>query len=360
METHPLIDAYGRVLDNLRISVTRECNYSCIFCHLEGDPIGGPQKVGTFPPLLSPHDYSIVAEAATRIGISGFKITGGEPLVRKDIIKVINSISDVVGDADISMTTNGYLLEKYASSLRRAGLKRLNISIHSLRRNVYKKITGIDGLERAIRGLEKAISIGFVVKINVSVVRGLNENEIWQLVDFAHQKGVVLQLIELQPINSGAKGFEKLHFPLFLIEKELIERGARKFRRKMHNRPVYILPDGTRVEIVKSYNNPVFCAGCNRVRLLPDGMLIPCINWKLPGVSLFPGIRESPREKAVESVVEAFIKVNLLRKPYALYQIYTKDYISDGKELRLTIPKRSFRLLTKRDLQISLHKGIYR
>ncbi|MEB2792653.1 MAG: GTP 3',8-cyclase MoaA [Caldisphaeraceae archaeon] len=350
MEAHPLIDAYGRVLDNLRISVTRECNYSCIFCHLEGDPIGGPQKVGTFPPLLSPQDYSIVAEAATRIGISGFKITGGEPLVRKDIVEVISSISDIVGDADISMTTNGYLLEKYANSLRRAGLKRLNISIHSLRRSIYKKITGIDGLEKAIRGLEKAISIGFTIKINVSVVRGLNESEIWQLVDFARKKGVVLQLIELQPINSGARGFEKLHFPLFLIEKELIERGARKLRRKMHNRPIYILPDGAKVEIVKSYNNPVFCAGCNRVRLLSNGMLIPCINWKGPGVSLFPGIRGSSREKAVESVVEAFIRVNSLRKPYALYQIYTKDYVSNGKGLRLAIPKKGFRPLTKREL----------
>ncbi|MGC8572794.1 MAG: GTP 3',8-cyclase MoaA [Caldisphaera sp.] len=335
-----LIDAYGRPLENLRIAVTRECNYNCIFCHLEGDPIGKPQKIGTMPPELTPYDYSIIAEAATKIGINGFKITGGEPLVRNDIVDIIDNIRKYSENSDISMTTNGYLLDIYAKKLKDAGLNRVNISIHSLNREIYYKITGVDGLEKALNGLEAAIENGLKVKINTSIVNGLNDREVMDLVEFAASKGVTLQLIELQPINSGSKQFSSLHYPLSLIENLLIKKGANVILRKLHNRPIYKLPNGAIVEVVKSYNNPLFCAGCMRVRLLADGTLIPCINWRKPGVNLLPKIRNKPRNIAIKNTINAFIEVNTLRKPYVLYNLNTNQYVSNGRDLRLKIPKK--------------------
>ncbi|MDP8002682.1 MAG: GTP 3',8-cyclase MoaA [Caldisphaera sp.] len=336
-----LIDSYGRPLQNLRMAVTRECNYNCIFCHLEGDPIGKPQKVGSFPPLLYPSDYEIIAEAADKIGINGFKITGGEPLVRNDIVEIIKSIYMAASNSDISMTTNGYLLSKYAKELSEAGLQRINISIHSLKKEIYKKITGVDGLEKALQGLDEALQYNFKIKINVSVIKGLNDNEIYDLIDFASKKNIMLQLIELQPINSGANNFSDLHYPLYLIENMLIKKGAKVERRELHNRPIYILPNNVRVEIVKSYDNPIFCAGCMRVRLLADGTLIPCINWKLPGINILSAIRVKPKELAVQNAIKAFIKVNYLRRPYTLYRIDTKEFVSNGKDLRILLPKKA-------------------
>ncbi|MFP3143841.1 MAG: GTP 3',8-cyclase MoaA [Caldisphaera sp.] len=335
-----LIDAYGRPLENLRIAVTRECNYNCIFCHLEGDPIGKPQKIGTMPPELTPYDYSIVAEAATKIGINEFKITGGEPLVRNDIIDIISNIRKYSENSDISMTTNGYLLYTYAKKLKDSGLNRVNISIHSLNRETYYKITGVDGLEKALKGLDAALENGLKTKINASIVKGLNDREVMDLVEFSAKKGVTLQLIELQPINSGSKQFNNLHYPLSLIEEILIKKGAKIILRKLHNRPIYELPNGAIIEMVKSYNNPLFCAGCMRVRLLANGTLIPCINWRKPGVNLLPKIRNKPRDIAIKNTIEAFKEVNMLRKPYTLYRLDTTQYASNSREIRLKIPKK--------------------
>ncbi len=340
MPEKKLIDAYGRPLENLRIAVTRECNYNCIFCHLEGDPIGKPQKVGTMPPELTPEDYSIVAEAASKIGITGFKLTGGEPLVRNDIVEIVYNIRKYAQNSDISMTTNGFLLEHYAKKLKDAGLNRVNISIHSLNRETYYKITGVDGLEKALRGLDAALKYDLKVKINASIVNGLNNNEVMELIKFASDKKVSLQLIELQPINAGSKQFNSLHYPLSLIEDILIKNGAKVKSRKLHNRPIYIMQDGTEVEMVKSYNNPIFCAGCMRVRLLANGTLTPCINWKKPGVLLLPRIRNKPRDVAIKNAIDAFIEVNMLRRPYTLYNINTNQYITNKDGIRIFIPKK--------------------
>lgn len=336
-------DAYGRPLDNLRIAVTRECNYRCFFCHIEGDPSGGPARIGTSPPQLKPEDYYIVAAAASRLGIRAFKITGGEPLVRSDIASIISNIRSASGpDTDISMTTNGYLLPIYAKALYDSGLRRVNVSLHSLNREHYRIITGVDGLDQVIDGIERALQVGLKVKVNVTVTK-VNINDVWDIIDFASTKGIAVQLIELQPVNEGLRVFKDMHVDLSYIESKLKERSSKVILRPLHNRPIYVLENGVTVEIVKPFNNPLFCAGCRRVRLLSDGRLTPCINYVGPGVSIIRALREAKsKEEAIDSVVKALIKVNQLRRPFYMWPLGGDGHIMTFHRAtgRLELPKK--------------------
>ncbi len=337
-----LKDAYGRPLTNLRIAVTRECNYNCFFCHIEGDPAGRPAKVGLSPPLLKPRDYYIVGLAAARLGIDAFKITGGEPLVRQDIVDIVSSLRLAEASADISMTTNGYLLGRYAEKLAEAGLNRVNVSLHSMNREHYKAITGVDGLDHVLYGIDEALRSGLRIKVNMTVT-SINANDVWDVISYASSKGLSVQLIELQPVNEGKVSFSNMHVSLARIERELLNMGAKVMYRELHNRPIYKLPDGTTVEVVKPFDNPLFCAGCMRVRLLSDGRLTPCINYVGPGVSIVSAIRQRDEEAAVKGVMEAIIKVNTHRRPYYMWRIDMTGSVrlDHNEDTRLVIPKRA-------------------
>ncbi len=316
MRRYAITDAYMRPFENLRISVTVECNYRCIFCHIEGEPIGEPVRPGTLPPLMKPDDIGIVARAAWLLGARAFKITGGEPLVRGDIVEIVDEIARSAPGAEISMTTNGYLLSRYASRLSEAGLKRVNVSVHSLRREVYRFITNVDGLDKALQGLEAARDSGLGLKINMVVLAGVNTGEVWELARFAREKGAILQLIELHPVGLGARFFRKYFYPLSRIEEELVSRGAVARRRKLHNRPLYELPDGSIIEIVRPYANPLFCQGCTRIRLGPFGDLSPCLNWRGPRPNIMEYIRRGTTyEEKVYYAAEALVTVNRMRRP---------------------------------------------
>ena len=321
----PVRDAYGRPLNNLRLAVTNECNYRCVFCHLEGDPLGEPARPGRLPPIVLPREYGIVARAARLLGIDSFKITGGEPLIRRDIVEIVRSLSENAPGSDISMTTNGYLLSKLAPGLAEAGLRRVNISIHSLDEERYRFITGVKGLYMALKGLEAARDQGFKLKVNMVVLKGVNEDEIFKIAELAHANGAVLQLIELHPVGLGAKFFSKYFYPLSLVEKKMMEMGARVERRSLHNRPVYVLPGGVRIEVVRPHANPIFCAGCSRVRLSATGHLTPCLNWKGHRIHLLPRIRSAgSEEEAVMEAARALLEVNFLRKPYYMVKRVNK------------------------------------
>ena len=335
-------DACGRPLESLRLIVTAECNYRCFFCHLEGDPLGAPARPGFKPPAMTPEDYSIAAEAAWMIGIRGFKVTGGEPLIRRDIVDIIGALASSAPGSDISMTTNGMLLEALAQRLADAGLRRVNVSIHSLRRDRYKFITGVDGLDRAIRGVRAAVDAGLRVKVNALILKGVNEDEVFDLVEFSRSIGVALQLIELIPVGMGARLLKTHRFPLSLVEEKLKEMGATVEVRSLHNRPVYRLPNGAVVEIVRPYSNPVFCSGCNRLRLDSSGRLSPCINWGGERVDLLSRIRSAKsREEAVVEAAKALIEANWLRRPFHLYGIGYNGAPAPKGSPRLAIPKKS-------------------
>ncbi len=321
MATNPLhiTDAYGRPFNNLRISVTNECNYRCIFCHIEGDPIGRPLRPGQLPPIMVPEEYGIVARAAFLLGATSFKLTGGEPLIRRDIVDIVSNIAENAPGSDISMTTNGYLMKTYGAKLAEAGLNRVNISVHSLRPGRYKFITGVDGLKRAVEGVRAARDAGLGLKVNMVVLKGVNEDEIFEVAEFAHKHGGILQLIELHPVGLGAKFFKQYFYPLSEFEKKLLESGATVRRRGLHNRPVYTTPEGYRIEVVKPYSNAIFCAGCTRIRVSPTGELSPCLNYMGPRVKMLHSLRAAKtwREKVL-AAARALLEVNEMRRPFWL------------------------------------------
>jgi len=319
-----LYDSYGRPLENLRISVTNECNYRCIFCHVEGHPSGAPSK----PLPIKRHymileEYAVVAEASKRLGIESFKLTGGEPLIRDDILDIISILKEYHPNSEVSMTTNGYFLKNLASKLRSRGLERINISIHSLKRERYKFITGVDGLNKVLEGLKAASEAGFSsIKINAVILKNVNEDEVWDLANLALRHGTILQLIELHPVGLGALMFRKYFKPLDDIERELRKRSVKIIRRDLHNRPIYILDSGLKVEVVRPYNNPIFCAGCRRIRLLPEGFLSPCLNWRGPYVNMIKEVRkEHDFESKVIAAMKSIIKTNNMRRPYYMWSL---------------------------------------
>lgn len=340
-----LRDAYGRPLSSLRLLVTAECNYRCFFCHLEGDPLGAPARLGSASPLMRPEDYEIVAEASDRLGIHSFKITGGEPLARKDIVEIVRAVSTRAPGSEISMTTNGFFLENLVGKLKEAGLQRVNISIHSLKKERYRFIVGVDGLDRALRGLRAAIEHDIKVKINALLLYGINHDEVFDLIEFSRKVGAVLQLIELIPVGLGAKVLSSHVFSLDEVEKRLIDMGAKVEHRDLHNRPIYTLPSGAKVEVVKSTGNPIFCAGCDRLRLDAMGRLSPCINWRGERVDLLSEIRQAAsREEAINRAIEAIKRANRLRRPYYMFSIKEPglvDFKRSWDSLRLLPAKRS-------------------
>ena len=347
-------DPYGRPLNNIRLAVTDECNYRCIFCHMEGEPVEGPRRPGLGSPLLRPGDYENIAEAGSLIGVSKFKITGGEPLVRADIVEIVEALRRGAPRSEVSMTTNGYLLRGLAHRLREAGLARVNISIHSLRPSVYELITGVPGLERALEGLREAVSTGLGVKINMVVLRGVNDGEVLSMAEFARSLGATLQVIELHPVGLGARFFQKYHYPLRLLEERLASMGAKVERRSLHNRPIYTLPSGARIEIVRPVGNPFFCAGCTRIRIGPYGDLLPCINWRGPR-PLITGILRSKNLSRVEKaarIAEELIDLVASRRPYYMCTLDNCERpISRPRPGRIRLAKRSRYEELKRELR---------
>ena len=298
-----LIDKYGRPLLKLRIVVNSECNFNCFFCHFEGQ--------SRHVPSLTPEDIGFVAEAAMRIGIMDFKITGGEPLLRRDIIEVIRELSER-RPKDLSLTTNGYLLSELAFKLREAGLMRLNVSLHSLKPERYAFITGTSPkvFNKVIDGLMKAKDAGFSgIKLNM-VVTKVNVDEVDDLISFAAKHGFSLQLIELMPVGYGEDAFDDNYVDLNTVVKQLMERGRFLGSRvDLHNRPL-ISVDGVRVEIVKNYMNPSFCAGCTTMRLTSDGWLKTCL-YKPPSIRVWDLIKS----RDLEGLIKAFQRANELREP---------------------------------------------
>ena len=317
-----LVDAYGRPLKDLRLSVTPECNLDCFFCHMEGLTSRGPLRPGTYlkmgGELLTPGDYEVIAEAGRRLGITSYKITGGEPLVRPDIVDVVESLSRSRGE--ISMTTNGTLLDVYAARLVEAGLRRVNVSIHGLQLKTYTAVMGRPLLERALRGVKAALEAGLGVKINFVLVRGLNEADFWKMLEMAEEMGIDLQVIELHPAGRGAKVVSSYRSPLEEIKGKLEALAVRVERGRLHNRPVYVLPSGVKVYIVEPTGNPIFCQGCERLRVSWNGELLPCLYWKGRRPSLLPALR-SPAgfEEKVRMVAAILAEANTLRRPTAYY-----------------------------------------
>lgn len=302
-------DSFGRPLLNLRISVTQRCNLHCPYCHREGEE----KRVGNSADEMTPEEIIRIAGVAVSLGMKRVKITGGEPLLRPDILDIVKGIAGLEGLKDLSMTTNGNLLPKYAEDLRRSGLKRVNVNIPTLDSETYHKLLG-GNLQDVLKGIKTAIDAGLEpVKLNMLILRGVNDHDIPAMMRFASENSVVLQLIELEPVNVSRAYFERYHCALDEIESELKGKAEKvETRGDMQNRHIYYSPD-VKVEVIRPIENTEFCAKCTRLRVTSDGKLKPCLLKKTDLVDVLTPIRNGADD---EKIAELFKEACQKREPF--------------------------------------------
>ena len=288
-----LKDSYNRPVSNIRVSLTPKCNLSCIYCHKEGEKSPKDQ--------LSAGDIAEILRIAAKFEIRSVKFTGGEPLLRPDLVQIVQSVPPGM---ESSLTTNGTILADLARDLKTSGLKRVNVSIDSLNPETYKKITGTDKLSDVLDGITAALDVGLTpVKLNMVVLDGINDNEIDDFLAFVRgNRNLILQLIELMHFNDC-----NYHGELNVVEEMLASRSKQIITRRMHHRKKYCL-DGAEVEVVRPLHNTEFCAFCNRLRVTSDGKLKPCLLRTDNHIDI--------RGKKNEELEALFKKAVSLREPF--------------------------------------------
>jgi len=300
-------DTYQRPIISLRISITNRCNVNCFYCHHDGIL---PQKYE-----MTPEEIHRIAQVARSIGVRKIRLSGGEPLIRDDIVEIVSKISSI-GFKDVSITTNGTYLDKYADSLVEAGLNRVNVSLDTLNPETYQFITKKDYLQKAKQGIIRAAESGlYPVKVNMVVMKGLNHNEIWDMFHFCQENKAVLQLIELlKTDNCPDNGFiDDYHYNMDDLEEELANMADKvKTRRFMQDRKKYFV-DGGEIEVVKPMDNTQFCKNCTRIRITPEGKLKPCL---LRNDNLVDFIEPMRQGKSNEELKKLFLKAIENREPF--------------------------------------------
>lgn len=265
-------DNYGREIKYMRISVTDRCNLRCRYCM----PAEGVQSLG-HDKILTFEEIEQIVRAAVKLGITKYRITGGEPLVRKDIVKLVENLAKIDGVEELAMTTNGILLEQHAEALKKAGLHRVNVSVDSLIYRKFKEISRGGDLDTVFKGINKAIGVGLKpVKLNVVVMKGFNDDEILNFVQLTLQHPVDVRFIELMPIGHPD------------IDQQYQFMSCDEIKKKL---PALIhLPDDDGVADNYKYPGGIgkigfispisnhFCDVCNKIRLTADGKLKPCLH----------------------------------------------------------------------------------
>ena len=303
-----LVDGCGRPTLNLRVSLTQRCNLRCPYCHREGQTLGAGLREMTATEVVR------IVRVAVGLGINHVKLTGGEPLLRSDIFEIVSGLAKISGLRDLSMTTNGTRLSVLAERLREAGLKRVNVNLPSLDVKTFSELNGGD-LNDVLNGVGAAVKAGlYPVKLNMLVLRGVNEHEIANMMEFARKSGVILQLLELEPVNVRDPYYRRYHYPLDSIETELKKQALDvEVRGDMQSRRVYSLSNGLRVEVVHPIENSEFCARCTRLRVTSDGYLKPCLMVTDNLVDVLTPMRKGASDNELK---ELFIEAVKRREPY--------------------------------------------
>lgn len=305
-----LLDNYGRPVKSMRVQVNTTCNFKCFFCHMEG--------TGVHSASMSPEEIEKVVKVASKWGVNKIKFTGGEPTLRSDIVEIVERTRKHIS-GNISMTTNGVMLPKLAERLKKAGLDRVNISMHSIDREGFEFITGTDFLDKVIEGIRAAKKAGlFPIKINFVVLKDVNIDQIPKMIELAAKEDVILQLIEFETTREGEDSdeFLKYHMPLEGIEREVSKSSFKVVKNELHNRPKYSMEteDGiAEVEFVKPMRNADFCSHCTRMRLTSTGLLKPCLMRDDNYTNMIAGIRNGKDDGYLDDV---FIKAVKKREPY--------------------------------------------
>ncbi|PWT92053.1 MAG: GTP 3',8-cyclase MoaA [Blastocatellia bacterium] len=321
-----LKDAYNRPIRDLRVSLTDRCNFRCFYCLPHGEPPIAPKDQ-----MLSYEEIAYVCEIFVALGIEKIRLTGGEPMMRRDIETIIGKLSQLKlsdklqlvdeinnqkpqGLQDLALTTNGYFLPDRAQSLKDAGLDRITISLDSLKRDVFKRMTGVDVLDRVLTGIDAARKADLKpIKINAVIVRGHNEDEVADFAAFAREHDVKMRFIEFMPLDSGhdwsradvVSGREireriNARFPLEPID---VPRGSETSSR-------YRFVDGApgEIGIIAPVTEP-FCGACSRIRLTADGQIRTCLFSTVEH-----SLRDVLRSGASREEIVDYIKAVVLKK----------------------------------------------
>lgn len=291
-----LIDSHGRTLRDLRVSITDRCNFRCLYCLPETEaahnfyrghwahlPDSKPILQEWLPrgKLLTFEEIERFVRIAVSMGIQKIRLTGGEPLLRHDVEKLVAQIARIEGIEDLAMTTNGFLFPAKAAALRAAGLRRISFSLDSLEAANFAKITGRKGLDEVLKSITMAQELGFnPVKVNAVVIRGINDHEIEDLADFAREWDVSIRYIEFMPLDSARAWLKEMVVP----GREILERLQKRFelqplpsRNPAETARRWAFADGHgEIGIIAPVSEP-FCGHCNRIRLTADGKLRTCL-----------------------------------------------------------------------------------
>jgi cyclic pyranopterin phosphate synthase len=295
-EARMLADSHGRILRDLRVSITDRCNFRCLYCLPETEaaqnfyrghwahlPNSTPIVQQWVPKahILSFEEIERVIRLGVSLGIQKVRLTGGEPLVRHNVEDLVARVASIPGLADLAMTTNGFFFPQKARALQAAGLRRVSFSLDSLDRDNFKKITGRDGLEEVLESIRLAQELGLhPVKVNAVVIRGLNDHEIEALAGFARERDLSLRFIEFMPLDSARAWLKEM----VVTGREVLARLQARFdlRPAPSDNPSstsqrWAFPDGRgEIGIIAPVSEP-FCGHCNRIRLTADGKIRTCL-----------------------------------------------------------------------------------
>lgn len=299
-----LLDTFGRVHNNLRISVTDRCNLRCTYCMDEDVTFLDRRELLTF------EEITRFVRIGAALGIDKVRLTGGEPLLRRDLHRLVEMLCAVPGIRDVGLTTNGILLAEQARRLRIAGMKRINVSLDTLDPGRFRQLTRRDGLERVIEGILAAKEAGFdPVKVNAVSIRGITEHEVVPLAHFARRHNLEMRFIEYMPIGADQWERDKVflaHEILEILEKEVAPLvPAPAYDPRAPAMDFDYTDGGGRVGIIASISRP-FCLSCNRVRLTAEGKLRNCL-FSLDEADIKSLLRGDATDDAIASVIRQTI-----------------------------------------------------
>ncbi len=305
-----LIDPFNRTIDYLRVSVTDKCNYRCDYCM----PEQGAHPEGRHTEYLDYDELARIIKAFVELGVKKVRITGGEPLVRKGLAGFVSQISPLPGLEDIALSTNAHYLDRESVALKEAGITRANISIDSLNPNLFEKITRGGNLEKVLSGVDAALAAGLTpIKFNMVVMKGTNDQEIEDMVDYGIKKGVEVRFIETMPIGEAGISLMDQHYPMAKIMARIkahVKTDLIPCTGKSHDGPSKnFLIKGTHTKIgVISAVSEHFCESCNRVRLTARGVLALCLGQE-DSVDLRTPLREGISDEGLKQlIVDAMTK----------------------------------------------------
>ncbi len=305
----PLIDPFGRSISYLRVSVTDRCDFRCVYCMSEDMTFLPKQD------LLTLEELDRLCSVFVSKGVRKLRITGGEPLVRRDIMTLFRSLSRHLESGaldELTVTTNGSQLARYAGDLAACGVKRINVSLDTLDPAKFKSITRWGDLDRVLAGIEAARKAGLAVKINAVALKGVNEDEVESMIEWAHGLGMDITFIEVMPLGDIEPARFDQYWPLSQLRARLMERftlDAIDYRTGGPARYVSVRETGGRIGFITPLTHN-FCESCNRVRVTCTGTLYMCLGQE-DAADLRSPLRSSESNERLERAIEEAI----LRKP---------------------------------------------